>query len=98
MMNELIARHAVPVFPEATARSAIRTVLARPGPKPLTSWYSAASWPAAPTTVTVNVVDTGLLASSESVAVQVTVVVPTANVLPDGGVHTAAGGVPVGAV
>jgi hypothetical protein len=42
--------------------------------------------------VTVNVLDTGLSESAASVAVQVTVVVVIANVLPDGGTHTAAGG------
>ena len=55
-----------------------------PGPTPLTSFARFASWSAAPATVTVKLAETVLGVSSASVAVQVTVVVPIANVEPDG--------------
>jgi hypothetical protein len=42
-------------------------------------------------TVTANVAVTGLFKSSVSVAVQVTVVVPMANVVPDAGAQTTSG-------
>src|ERR1044072_1380724 len=42
-----------------------------------------------PTTTTAKVAPTGLLSSSSSKAVQVTMVVPTGNVEPDGGLQSA---------
>src|SRR5580693_1492830 len=78
----------------ATCCWATATMEARnlPVPTPWTALYRSASCAAAPSTVMVKLVLTGLLRSLLSVAVQVTVVVPIGNTDPEGGLHTAAGG------
>src|SRR5215467_12284349 len=64
-----------------------------PGPTPRTAWARSASWEAAPLTVTVNDELTGLLESSGSVAVHVTVVWPMWKLAPGGGEQLTEGGV-----
>src|SRR5579863_7611978 len=92
-MNAVSVEMAWVMLPAARSAWALATLLARlvPRPTPWTAWWRSASWASAPLTVTAKDVETGLFESSESVAVQVTVVVPIANGDPEAGEQAGTG-------